>query len=183
MEEALSRGRGAIAVRGLLAIALGVVALAWPGLTLAILVVTFAAYAIGDGVFTLVAAASSSDRERTALTVIEGLLSIAAGLVVLFAPATATKLAFIGIGLWALITGVMQLLEAPRLPREQTSRAGLGVSGVVRVLLGVVLLARPHAGVMALVLLLALYAFVEGILMLGVAIAGRPREPLKAQHV
>jgi uncharacterized membrane protein HdeD (DUF308 family) len=168
-------------VRGLLAIALGVVALAWPGLTLAILVLAFATYTIADGVFTLGSVAGSSDRERTGLTVIEGVLSIAVGLFVLFAPAPATRLAFICIGLWALITGLMQLLEAPRLADRASSEMVLGVSGIVRVLLGVVLVARPHAGVMALIMLLALYAFVEGILMLGLAVAGRPRAPWRAQ--
>jgi uncharacterized membrane protein HdeD (DUF308 family) len=183
MEEALlSRGRGAIAVRGLLALAFGVVALSWPGLTLMILVLSFATYAIADGVFTIGSVASGSDRERTWLAVIEGLLSIAAGLFVLFVPATAAKLAFVCVGLWALITGAMQLLEAPRMRREFSGDTMLGVSGAVRLLLGIVLLARPHAGMAALVVLLALYAFVEGILMLGLAIAGRPRTPVTIQH-
>jgi uncharacterized membrane protein HdeD (DUF308 family) len=182
MEEALSRDRGATALRGLLAIGLGVAALAWPHLTVAILVVGFAAYAIADGFFTLVTAASSADRERAWLTAIEGVLSIAAGAFVLFAPATATRLAFVGIGLWALFTGAMQLFEAPRLHDEVANERVLAVSGIVRFLLGVMLLLRPHAGLNALVLLLALYAFMEGILMLGLAVAGKPRGPVKAQH-
>lgn len=175
MEEALSHGRGAIAVRGLLAVALGVLALSWPGLTLTILLLSFATYAIADGIFSIGAAASSADRERTWLTVIEGILSIVAGLFVLFSTATAVKAAFICIGLWAIATGILELLEAPRLRRELTSEVVLGVSGALRVLLGVVLVARPHAGLVALVVLLALYAFVEGTLMLGLAIAARPR--------
>jgi uncharacterized membrane protein HdeD (DUF308 family) len=164
-------------VRGFLALAFGVVALAWPRLTLVILLVTFGAYAIADGIFTLGMAASSRDRERTWLGVIEGLVSIGAGLFVLIEPAMAARLAAVFIGLWAVVTGVMQLLESPRYHREMTNDMVLGVSGIVRVLLGVVLLARPHAGVTAVILLMALYAFVEGILMLGLAIGGTPRAP------
>jgi uncharacterized membrane protein HdeD (DUF308 family) len=164
---------------------LGVVALAWPRLTLTILVVAFATYAIADGIFTLGSIAGDSDRGRTGLTVVEGVLSIGAGVLALFAPATATKLAFLGIGLWALFTGITQLLEASRLrKKEVSSETVLGTSGVLRLLLGVMLLTRPHAGVRALVMLLALYAFLEGVLMLGLSITGKPspREPLKAQH-
>jgi uncharacterized membrane protein HdeD (DUF308 family) len=181
MEQAMTRGRGASAVRGILALAFGVVALAWPGITLGILFMALGVYYIADGVFTIGTAVSSSDRERTGLSVLEGLLSIVIGAYVLFEPASATRLAFICVGLWAIFTGVMQILEAPRLREERANETVMGVSGILRVLVGVVLLARPHAGLTALIVLLALYAFVEGILMLGLAFWGTPRAPATPQ--
>jgi uncharacterized membrane protein HdeD (DUF308 family) len=179
MEQTLSRGRGACAVRGVAALLFAVLALAWPGLTMTILVLAFGTYAIADGIFTL--GTLADHRERKWLTALEGLFSVAAGLAVLLAPAMATRLAFVGIGFWSLITGAMQLLEAPGLHVETSAELALGASGIIRMFLGVVLLARPHAGLRALVVLVALYALMEGVLMLGVAITGKPREPMRAQ--
>jgi uncharacterized membrane protein HdeD (DUF308 family) len=179
MEEAQSRSRGSLAVRGVLALLLGVLALSWPHLTVAILLLAFATYAIGDGLFAIASVLSGAREERATSVFIEGLISVAAGLFVLFAPATASKLAFFCIGLWAVATGIMQLVESPRVYRETGSEALLMVSGILRIVLGMLLLARPHAGLMALVWLLAVYAFTEGFVMLGLAFRGG-KKPLAA---
>ncbi len=176
-----STSRSATALRGGLAVAFGIVALAWPHLTVAIIALTFAVYAIADGVFALGWVASRRHEERTWSTALEAVLSIAAGLFVLLARSSATRLAFVCIGLWALLTGVTQLLEPRR--HELSSETLLTVSGSVRVLFGVVLLARRHADPRALVGLIALYAFIEGILMLRLAIGGKPRAPLTPQRI
>jgi uncharacterized membrane protein HdeD (DUF308 family) len=171
-------------VRGFLALALGVSVLSWPHLTLAILILGFAVYAIGDGLFAITLAVSGAHgKERAWPTFLEGLLSLVAGLFVLFAPATASKLVFLCIGVWAIATGLLQLVEAPERRREGASQTLLAVSGIVRVLLGVMLLARPHAGLLALVWLVAVYAFTEGILMLGLAFGGKRRAPAMPQPV
>jgi uncharacterized membrane protein HdeD (DUF308 family) len=186
MEAAVSRSRRSLAVRGFLALALGVAVLAWPHLTLAILVLGFAIYAIGDGVFAITIAMSRARQEGLAWrTYIEGLLSLAAGLFVLFAPAPAARMAFLGIGLWAIATGLLQLTEGPERQKEGEIAALQSLSGLVRVFFGVVLvLARRHGGpATLLVLLLAVYAFSEGILMLGLAFGGKPRGPVLAQPV
>src|SRR5262249_23881181 len=95
-------------------------------------------------------------------------------LFLVFATATALKLAFVVIGLWALFTGVMQLMEVPRV-RETASESLVVASGAVRVILGVILLARPHAPLRAAIWLVAIYAFVEGFLMLSMGVTGKPR--------
>jgi uncharacterized membrane protein HdeD (DUF308 family) len=175
MEEALTRSRASTAVRGLLALGLGVLALAWPKMTLAFLIVAFATYAIADGIFTLSTAfGPQRDEQRTVPLVLEGLVSLAAGLFVLFATATALKLAFVFIGLWAIFTGVLQLVEGPR-TRGAPSESMVMVSGLLRILLGIILVARPHAPLRAAVWLVAIYAFAEGILMLRMAFTGRAR--------
>jgi uncharacterized membrane protein HdeD (DUF308 family) len=180
MEEAQSRSRGSLVVRGILALALGLIAMSWPHLTLAILILAFATYAIGDGLFAIASVLSGAREERATAVFIEGLLSVAAGLFVLFAPATASKVAFICIGLWAVATGVMQLIESPRVYRESGSEALMVLSGVLRIVLGMLLLARPQAGLMGLVWLLAVYAFIEGFVMLGLAFRGKRGGPVVA---
>jgi uncharacterized membrane protein HdeD (DUF308 family) len=171
-------------VRGFLALALGVAVLSWPHLTLAILVLGFAMYAIGDGAFAITLSMSGAHEEgRAWLTFIEGLLSLAVGLFVLLAPASAARLAFLCIGLWAIATGLFQLVEGPERREEGELGTLQTLSGIVRVLFGVLLLARPQAGPAALIWLLAIYAFSEGLLMLGLAFGGRRRGPMVAQPV
>jgi uncharacterized membrane protein HdeD (DUF308 family) len=182
MEEAATRSRGALALRGCISFGIGVAALTWPRLTLAVLILLFGFYAISDGVLAIVSAVSDPrQRDRAWPALLEGLLGVAAGLLFLLAPATAAKLAFVLIGLWAIATGVMQLVEAPQLQRPESDSGLLALSGLVRVLLGIFLIARPHAGLKMLIWLVAAYAFVDGVLMLGLALRGKRRGPLVQQ--
>jgi uncharacterized membrane protein HdeD (DUF308 family) len=163
--------------RGLLAVGLGVVALAWPKMTLAFLIVAFATYAIVDGIVTLSIAIVGPRHEgqRAWAMFLEGIVSLSVGLFVLFGTAMAMRLAFVFIGCWALFTGVMQLVEAPRARPATSSESLLAVSGVVRVIVGVMFLARPHAPLRLAVWLVAFYAFAEGIVLLRMGFSGKTR--------
>jgi len=57
----LSRNWWAVLLRGVLAILFGILAFAWPGITLEVLVLFFGAYALVDGVFALIAGLSNRD--------------------------------------------------------------------------------------------------------------------------
>jgi uncharacterized membrane protein HdeD (DUF308 family) len=59
------RQLGALAVRGVVAMLFGLVALIWPGLTLTVLIIVYGAYALIDGVFAIVALGSGRAAERT----------------------------------------------------------------------------------------------------------------------
>jgi uncharacterized membrane protein HdeD (DUF308 family) len=180
MDKASTLDRGALAARGCIAIAVGVLALTWPGLTVTILIVGFAIYAIIDGILAIASGVGHPGQPARAWpAVIEGLFGLAVGVLFLVAPAPVARLVFLGIGLWALATGVMQLVEAPqqKLPAAHQS---LAMSGVVRVLIGILLVTRPHAGLRGLVWLIAAYAFVEGFTMLGWSLSGR-RGPVTQQ--
>jgi uncharacterized membrane protein HdeD (DUF308 family) len=113
-----------LALRGILAIAFGVAALAWPGLTLVVLVTLFGAYAIVDGVIAILAVMRHQERGRWWVVLVEGILGVAAGLVALAVPGiTAVALVLI-IGAWAILTGVMEIAAAVRLRREPSAFAG-----------------------------------------------------------
>ena len=87
MSEALARNWWAMALRGVLAIVFGVIALVLPGVTMLSLVIVFAAYALVDGVLAIVAAVRSARRhERWGLLVLEGVVDIAAGVLAFLWP-------------------------------------------------------------------------------------------------
>src|SRR5436309_1161366 len=117
------------ALRGVAAILFGILAFAWPGVTLTVLVLLFGAYSLVNGVLALASAFRTRHDHRWGL-LLEGLAGIAAGLVTLFMPGlTALVLLYI-IAAWALLTGVLQLVAAVRLRKVIHDEWWLILSGV-----------------------------------------------------
>src|SRR5205823_10094396 len=109
----LARNWWVVALRGVPAILFGVLAFVWPGMTLAVLVLLFGAYALVDGVLTVLAAFRSGVQHRIAMLV-EGVVSILAGLAAFVWPGlTALVLLYI-IAFWAIVTGVLEIVVAIR---------------------------------------------------------------------
>jgi uncharacterized membrane protein HdeD (DUF308 family) len=168
----LSRNWWAIALRGVAAIVFGLLTFVVPGITLAALVVLFGAFAIVDGVLTLAAVArgegGGSDQPRWVLA-LEGLVGIAAGLVAFVWPGlTALALVYV-IAAWAILTGVLAIVAAVRLRRHIDNEWWLGLSGALSVAFGVLLMAAPGAGALALVFWIGAYAVVFGALLVALA--------------
>lgn len=154
-----------VALRGLAAIIFGILAFIWPGITLSVLILFFGAYAIVDGVLALYSAFRSRG-EHVWAPLVEGLLCISAGLIAFFWPGiTALALLFV-IAAWAVLSGVLEVYAAIRLRRVIRNEWALIVSGVLSVIFGVLLLAQPGAGAVALVWLIGIYAIVFGVAML-----------------
>jgi uncharacterized membrane protein HdeD (DUF308 family) len=160
-----------LALRGLAALAFGVLALIWPRLTLLALVILWGAFALADGVITLTAVATKSPatRARPRLFILQGFLGIAAGIITFVWPGiTALALLFV-IAAWALLTGVMQLMAAIRLRREIEGEWLLGLSGALSVLLGVLLVITPGAGALVITWLIGWWAVVFGTVLVVLA--------------
>src|SRR5512133_1279445 len=154
-----------VALRGLAAVLFGVAAFAWPGLTLALLVLLFGAYAVVDGVFALVYAFGSGRRFRGWL-VVEGLAGFVLGIIALVWPGiTALTLLYLIAG-WAVVTGVLEIVAAIGLRKVIRNEWMLGLSGLASVIFGVVLAIQPGSGALALIWLIGAYAIVFGVLLI-----------------
>ena len=171
-----------LAVRGGLAVLLGLLALVHPAAALAALVTLFGAYALVDGVFALLTAARFAHRDdRWWLLILEGVVGVAVGVLTFIRPA-ATALALIYlVASWAILTGALEIAAAIRLRRVIQGEWLLGLVGAASVLLGVVLLAAPGAGLLAWVWMLGAYALVFGLGLLGLAFRLRRLESEHAQ--
>ena len=166
--DQLARHWWVIGLRGLAAILFGVLAFVWPGMTLAVLVLLFGAYALVDGVLTLLAAVRGGVQHRIVMLV-EGVVSVLAGLAAFVWPGlTALVLLYI-IAFWAIVTGVLEIVAAIRVRRAISNELGLVIGGVLSVVFGVVLLIAPGAGALAVIFLIGAYAVVFGIALLGLA--------------
>ncbi len=160
-----------LAVRGVAAVLFGVAALVWPDLTLWALVVLFGAFVLVDGVMALVAAFTrSQETEGTrALLVLHGLLGIAAGAITFFWPGiTALALLYV-IAAWAFLIGILRIVGAARLRKVIDNEWMLGLTGLLWIALGAVLVVTPGTGALAIVWAIGLFALLAGVVELGLA--------------
>ncbi len=147
MNELLARNWWVLALRGVVAIGIGVIAFLMPETALVGLVLLFAAYLLVDGVFAIVAGVRAAERhERWLALMAEGILGIAAAVVIAAYPAL-SLIAFIYVGAgWAILSGVALLVAARRVYRHDGEWLMLA-AGALSVLWGVMVLVWPAAGV------------------------------------
>jgi uncharacterized membrane protein HdeD (DUF308 family) len=164
----LGRNWWALALRGVAAILFGILAFAWPGITLFVLVLFFGAYMLVDGIFAIVAAVrAAGEEDRWWLLLIQGILGVLAGLVAIFWPGLTALALLYFIAAWAIVTGIMEIVAAIRLRREIEGEWALALSGALSVLFGVLLVVLPApAGLLSLVWLIGAYAVATGVLLL-----------------
>jgi uncharacterized membrane protein HdeD (DUF308 family) len=162
LSQGATRLRQARVVRGGVAVLFGVLLLVWPGISLGLLVLAFGGYAIADGVLALYAAVTTARSGRRWWPVLHGIAGIAAGVLVLVWPGvTALALLYL-IGSWAVVIGVVAVAAAVTGPGPGTDRWLLGLNGAAGIVFGAIMWARPGAGALALLSLVAAFAIVTG---------------------
>ena len=155
-------------LRGAIAIAFGVLAVLWPGLTLLALVGLFAAYALLGGIVSIATAFRIRRAEpRWWLPLLLGVVSVAAGIYAVLAPAVTTLVLVLLMAVNAILTGALDIAMAVRLRRAVPGHWLLLLGGAVAILFGVLVIAAPGAGALALVWLVSLYAILTGVLLFG----------------
>jgi uncharacterized membrane protein HdeD (DUF308 family) len=152
------------ALRGVIAALFGVAALVWPGLTLTALVVLFGAFALVEGLFTLSGVISGDTRSdgRRWPSVMSGVAGVLTGLIAFFWPSITTLALLYIMAFWALFTGFLELGDAYRFRKVLRNDWMLAVAGVLRVAFGVILVAAPAEGALAITWLIGWFALVWG---------------------
>ncbi len=163
--QALADNWWLILLRGIAAIVFGVLAMAWPGVTLVTLVVLYGIFVLADGAFAVLAAIRGSEYASSWWLAIVGLLGIAAGIITLLWPGITGLVLLFCIAIWAIATGILQIVGAIAMRNELDDTWLLVATGALSVLFGALLIARPGAGALALVLVIACYAIIYGILL------------------
>lgn len=178
----LARNWWLVALRGVAAIVFGILTFIMPGISLLTLIFLFGVYAIVEGALNVVAAVRGRrQEERWWALLLEGLVSIAAGVVAFVLPGlTAIVLVYV-IAAWAIVTGVLEVVAAVRLRHQITGEIWLALGGVASLVFGVLMMIFPGAGALALVLWIGAYAVVFGVLL--VALAFRLRRWHEGQEV
>jgi uncharacterized membrane protein HdeD (DUF308 family) len=166
----LSRYWWVLLVRGVFAIIFGVLAYTWPGITLAVLIYFFAIYAFVDGVFNVVHAISGAKENKNwVLLLIGGICGIGLGILTWFLPGVTAVVLLIFIAVLAIVLGVKMIILAIRLRKEIKGEWILILAGILSAAAGVFMIARPVAGALAVLYLIAGWAIVMGGLLIGLS--------------
>ena len=183
MLETLARNWWALVLRGVCATLFGLAAFAWPGITLAVLILIYGAYALADGVFAVIWAVFARRAGRFPWGVlVAGLAAIVAGILTFLWPGiTALALLYL-IAAWAIVRGIFEVIAAVHLRRELEKEWLLGLSGLLSIALGVLLLARPGVGVLVVLWWIAAFAIVFGVLMIVLGLRLRRLRDRPARH-
>ncbi len=170
----LHQSRWLIALRGIIAIVFGVLALLWPGLTALTLVLWLGIYLLIDGVLAIITGIRHrADNDRWWVLLLEGIVGIVAAIYIFLFPQPATLAVLLVIAAWAIVTGVLEIVFAIRMRREIHNEWMIALTGVVSILFGIIILLNPAAGLMGIVWAIGAYAILFGILMLILAITAR----------
>ena len=132
--------------RGLVTLGLGLVALFWPALTIAALLMVFGFFSILDGIIAL---GTGIVFRRTAWgwEVFQGIAGIVIGVLALRYPQTLAAVVVIFFSVWALIVGLFQVALAVQLKSASSgSWPWVLSSGVLTSLLGLYFMVNPDTG-------------------------------------
>lgn len=168
MLNVLSRYWWVLALRGVIAIIFAILVFLSPGIALVTLVLFFGAYALVDGVLTVIASLRDRDSNRHWwVLLLEGVVGIIAGILTFIWPGITSLVLLYMVAAWAILTGIFEIISAIRLREEIEGELWLGLSGLASLVFGVLLVVIPApAGLLTLVWLVGIYALVFGVIMI-----------------
>ena len=147
---------------GILAVIIGILAIAWPGVTILALVILFAIYAFTEAGLQAARAFSSRSAGPVFGRLLLALVDLAAGVIALVWPAPTAFVLVIVVAAWALVGGFAEVFAGFQSGETAGTRAMFILSGLVSVAFGVLLFARPGVGAVTLALLFGLYSLIYG---------------------
>lgn len=163
-------------LRGIVAIILGLIVLFDPGIALLAIIYVFGAYALIDGILSvIVAIAERRYLPRWGWLVVEGVAGIILGIIAFAWPGETALILLYIVAIWAVVTGVMEIAAA-----FTVGSWLLGLTGVLSIVFGIILFVHPGVGLLSILWLLGVYAIVFGIVLIVHAfqLHSQPSSPL-----
>jgi uncharacterized membrane protein HdeD (DUF308 family) len=158
----VARDWWALLVRGLAALAFGIMALVQPGEAALVLVWLFGAFALVDGVI----ATYGAFRFKHWWGLVHGVFAILAGMIALVNPVGMGFAIVTFVGAYAIVAGILQIAAAWRMRKEMEGEVWIMLGGLALILCGGVILARPLLGGLSVMLVVAAFAIVNGIALI-----------------
>ena len=161
-------------LRGIAAIAFGILAIVWPGQTLLTLVLIYGAFALLDGELAILGA--SLDKSGVSSSwplVLAGILGVGAGVLTLTWPGLVMTGLLVYVGAWAIVRGILDVFEAMKLRQEIPNMWTQVISGLLSVAFGALVFLAPKFGFALIVWPVAACAILAGILLVAFAVGLR----------
>jgi uncharacterized membrane protein HdeD (DUF308 family) len=167
LADILSRYWWMTLLRGLFWILFGIVVLATPGISLLSLTLALGIIMFVDGVINVINAFSGRrEHDDWWVLLLVGLAGIGVGILTFYNPAVTALAVVFYVAIWAIATGLLEIVAAVRLRKQIQGEVWLALAGIASVVFGVLLVARPAAGALTLLWLIAVYAIAFGVLLL-----------------
>ena len=160
-----------VLLRGICAVVFGILSFGWPGLTLLSLVLLYGAYALVDGLLSIACGVAGSAAPRSWWVMITvGLLGVAAGIVTFLYPGITAVVLLVIIAFAAIGRGVCEIAAGIRLRKEIEGEFWLGLAGVASIAFGLILIAKPGLGALAVIWIIGSYAVLFGLLLVALGL-------------
>lgn len=143
----------------------GIVALFWPGIGFEFLVFFFAFYALIDGIIALLVGI----RSKSIGFILEGIVGLLVGLFILTNTSAAIGVFLFLVALWAIITGVFEIVTAVELKNHAIDEVWLFIVGVISILFGILVFVNPVLTALAITIIIGVYAIVFGMFLTALA--------------
>ena len=172
-----------LVLRGIMIMIFGMLALVYPGLTIAVLVIFFGAFVFIEGIFQMVGSfAVKAENPQWTLMFINGLFNFIIGVIVLAWPGMSALVLLWFIGAWALISGTVQLVFGLQAPGGSADKGLHIIGGIIGITFGLLAFIWPDATALAIVWMIGLFAIFFGIqlLVLGLLSRGEDASASKA---
>lgn len=157
----------AFMLRGLLAAALGVCAFIWPSASITILTRLVGLFFLADGITAFIGLLRGSERGASLLGAV---FSLAIGVALLFWPGASGRTLLLAFGVWALVNGVSLIFSSRQAETADEVQGPMTTVGIILIILGVVLLVWPGAGVVTIAWVIGAAALLLAALLIFLAL-------------
>ncbi len=162
MLDVMGRYWWVIALRGVMAIIIGILIFLDPSVVLTLIAV----FAIVDGVIGFIQALGQRGQTNWFWHLLESVAGIVIGILIIAFPLSSAVVITLLVASWAIITGVSEIMLAIRLRKEIEGEFWLGLAGVLSVLFGIFAALSPLISFLALTWLIAGYAIAFGVILI-----------------
>ncbi|SCX26955.1 Uncharacterized membrane protein HdeD, DUF308 family [Nitrosomonas eutropha] len=169
-----SRSWWILLLRGIIAILFGILLWFQPEISLVAMLLLFGTFALMDGILGIwTAVIGRKIHEHWWVLLLWGFIGVGVGVLTFVVPGVTALALLFYIAIWAVATGTLQIVAAIRLRKEMTGEWLLILGGLASLVFGILLMAQPAVGALALLWLIGAYAIIFGILLVSLAFKTR----------
>jgi uncharacterized membrane protein HdeD (DUF308 family) len=161
----------ALVLSGLCAVVAGIIAIMVPGIALKSLVILFSVFAMVDGIACLMLGLrGEADGTYWWTMILLGVMAIVASVGAIAYPGLTLVVLLGFVAATAIARGVFQIVASIKLCKLIDNEWLLGLSGVLSILFGVMILSRPIVGMAVMAMLLGAYMVAIGVMQIALGL-------------
>lgn len=174
----LRKHSGALLIRGIIAVLFGLIAIFAPGIGLTLLVLLFGAFSFVDGLAAFFVGLGT----KSFVMILEGVVGVLVGLYILFMTTQAILIFLILVGVWAIVTGILEVIAGLELRKHVANEIWLLFVGIVSILFGILVFVNPLISGIAITFVLGVYAVMFGVMLIALSQAVKSYKPAKSRR-